>query len=90
MGSARAPVDVVPVANQRENKQQEGDQQQACGFERVNVVLGAAALMLLMRGGHGHIVAPWQAATPNSQGTSGRRFRDDPERQFVASQSGFG
>ena len=50
--SAQAPVDVMPVANQREDQQQKRDQQQSCGFRRVDrvaVVLVRIVLWLWQR-----------------------------------------
>ena len=42
--SAQAPMNVVPVANQSENQQQQGDQQQAGGLRRIHCV----AVMLVI------------------------------------------
>jgi hypothetical protein len=52
-----APVDVLPVADEGENEQHYRDEKQACGFGGVDVALGRAGLLLLVRGGHADIVA---------------------------------
>ena len=52
-----APVDVLPVADESENEQHDGDEEQAGGFEGVDVVPGRARLLLLARSGHAHILA---------------------------------
>jgi hypothetical protein len=52
-----APVDVLPVADESENEQHDRDEEQAGGFEGVDVVLGRAGLPLRVWGGHADIVA---------------------------------
>jgi hypothetical protein len=55
--SAHAPVDDVPVANQGESEQQEGDQQQAGSFRGIKGVPGMFVGIVLALGiHHGFIV----------------------------------
>ena len=56
--SVSAPVNVLPVAEEGENEQHDGNEKQAGGFQGIDVVLGRVGLLLLVRGSHLDIVAP--------------------------------
>jgi cholera toxin transcriptional activator len=54
--SAQAPVDVVPVAKQREHQQQKRNQQQSGSFRRIDCVPAMLVIVLRIGSGHAHIV----------------------------------
>lgn len=70
--SAGAPVDVVPVADDREQEKHDRNQQQSGGFKRIDVVPGTATPGLLLGDSHENIVAPGEKSEANDKL---RRFR---------------
>src|SRR5437899_235041 len=60
---AQAPMDLVPVANQRKDQQYESNQQQAGSFGSVNGVMATITRLasLVFGDRHADIVAPWRA-----------------------------
>lgn len=79
--SAGAPVDVVPVADDREQEKHDRNQQQSGGFKCVNVVPGTATPGLLLGDSHENIVAPGEKSEANDKL---RRFRHAAKFLYAA------
>lgn len=56
--SVGTPVNVVPIADDSEDQKHERNQEESGGLQRINLVAGAAAGVLLMRGSHNGYCSP--------------------------------
>src|ERR1700730_15944816 len=88
-GSAQAPVNLVPVANQREDQQHQRNQQQSGSLRRVDRVAMMLVIVLRSAVGHANIVARaecgvgCQVLGPGSTGIAAR-LRRRPKTQGLA------